>query len=299
MSSIQPVVSKLLVQILSQSPEPGARLKQRLSQALVANGYIGFNEKSLGYQKFTSYLLNEHGDTVQVTRPNGGGDIIVSLRSPVSTAHPEATNSSLSIRNDFWQAFVNPDPNRRRFLNRSTGEIEHFLISEETKKKEEEYRSSDAFVEIAPIPEQEQKAWMLNFISKHELSDTEKSTLEAIASERYSSSANNKFSHALGNARGQEWKHFRASRVIKAINAWIESNVIDRSVVHASQKSSYAPRTPELARLGLDTQPLSSGTNELNPKAQVLKLLDLLSDEDVTRVIIPTLLSTIMIRSRL
>lgn len=300
MSNMQPIISRLLVQILSQSSQPGARLKQRLNQALVANGYMGLNEKYLGYKKFARYLESEHCDTVVVIRPDGIGDVTVSLRSQKSVPYIDTNQTPLrSIRNDFWQAFVNPDPNRVRFFDKTTDRIEHFPVTSENLPKVEEYRSNDSYVEITPIPGDKHNDWMRDFLSTQDLSDAEKSTLEAIASEDYSSKTNNMFVRSLGGHRSHAWKNFRASHVIETILRWTAESGINQSVIYTHQGTNKANCSREPSKHELDAQSLSGNTHQLRPKAQVLKLLDLLSEEDIARVVIPTLLSTIMIKSRL
>ena len=128
-------ISKLIVHLLSaRSPEFGARLKQRLNALLRERNLEPFDERRYGYKKFQDFLEKGQTDIVQVIRHEDGGDIQVSLKEAAQAAVEAPVIQSVvspsewagrPIRSDVWQAFANPDPERRRYLDRQTLQIFH------------------------------------------------------------------------------------------------------------------------------------------------------------------------------
>lgn len=311
MTDIRAATSKLLTQLLSShSPELGARLKQRLNAAFVASGQGFFDEKSLGFAKFTDYLLRVHGDLVSVEREDGIGDILVSLRTPVrqqSAVSPTqlvaATESAVApavIRNDVWQAFANPDPKRKRFFNKKTGKIVHFLDDKQVPERVEVDSAPDDYLEICPISQETQTGWMQEFLKQIAVPADEKDVLEALIAKSYSSAVNVTFSRALG-AQGSAWRKFRTLRVTAIIEKWAQEKGVLLSKFHvtAAEPSIVTVTMNSTEGKGTGSSAEQVNPDQLSPREQVVKLLELLSDDDILRLVIPTLLSTILIKSRM
>lgn len=289
--------TQLILQLLSNnSPELGARLKQRLNKLLLHKGLSPFDEKGYGYKRFSDFLQSALGEKVAIERPQGAGDIHVSLRQPQITQHfhvayvanaKESKEQSLVIRSDVWQAFINPDPERKRFLHKATLEIRHFLQNEPNPIKEEVAQDSSNFIEINQISGEIQVKWMRAFLDSTRMSSSERAPLEAIIAEPYSSAVNTTYTRALG-ALGSSWRQFRTNRVIDTIKKWASEHDVPFHSL-CIQKSSE----------NLSSMQSRSDQSQLTARQQATKLLELLSEEDIARLVIPTLLSTIMVKSRL
>ncbi|MEQ0777871.1 hypothetical protein ABLT15_36825 [Paraburkholderia tropica] len=310
MADLRDASSQLLTQLLSvNSPELGARLKQRLNAAFAANGLGGFDEKSLGFAKFTDYLLRQHGDLVSVERREGFGDILVSLRSM-----PSARTSYIPvlkqlqgpatpvIRSDVWQAFANPDPERKRFFNVHTARIVHYLKGKSGPERAQVESAPDTFVEILPISGDVQARWMREFLGSASLPSNEREALEPLVAEPYSSAVNATFTRALG-AHSVAWRNYRTAQITSVIDAWAHGHAIPLSQLHVVSPDATAG-TLEAAGTteSRATATLAIGSEhslQVPPRQQVVKLLELLTDDDIVRLVLPTLLSTIMIKSRL
>ncbi|WP_316153662.1 hypothetical protein [Cupriavidus sp. BIC8F] len=307
-----PPIDKLLTQLLSViSPEPelGARLKQRLNAALVANGLGTFDEKALGFRKFTDYLIRVHGHLVAVQRPEGAGDILVSLKhsTPMSraVAHEHAgvpaPSTTSVIRTAVWQAFANPDPDRKRFLG-PNGRIVHYLESSDSEARQAVEAAPEQYTQIEPISQATQGGWMREFLETAPLGQAEKSALEPMIGEPYSSTLNATFTRALGT-HGQAWSRFRTTRVTDIIQQWVRAHDVDDGVIYTQRPSTTTSELGAVgsvashatASLAAGPMPISTGS----ARDQVLKLLELIADEDLERVVLPLLLSTIMIKSRM
>lgn len=299
------VIKQLLVQLLSTSPspEPGARLKQRLNAEFVAKGWGRFEEKRLGYKRFMDFLSKGQEDILNVERGDKNGDILVSLKTNIpADVLTTLTNTRMPngpqavVRNDVWQAFSNPDQARRRFLNKNTYTIVHFLAEDSAnanananaKAKAEVEARSDDFLEIEPIGAEVQTGWMKDFLTSIQLSHGEKASLEAITKEQYSSGANATFTRALG-IHSTGWRKFRTKQIVEHVKSWCDQGGIPFKELCA--------RTHQ--RAPLSTSEEMTTTTGQSPRQQVMNLMSLLTDEDISRLVIPILLSTILVKSRM
>jgi len=308
MHDMRDASSQLLTQILSvDSPELGARLKQRLKSAFASNGLGVFDEKALGFRKFSDYLLRAHGDLVNVEWQEGLGDILVSLRgTPTARPHvptfkqPNASDGPV-IRSDVWQAFANPDPERKRFFNTRTDKVVHYLDGHDSTERAQVEASPESFVEIRPIPEELQTRWMRDFLDAASLPPNEKEALGPLIVEPYSSTVNATCTRALG-AHGVAWRKYRTAQVTSTIKAWASNADVALGRLHVTPAplNSGATQTgPTVESHATGDLSVSARSDQIHPRQQVLKLLELLSDDDISRLVLPTLLSTIMIRSRM
>lgn len=283
---IRPLLQQLLV---GREPELGARLKQRLNALLSEKRLPRFDEKLFGYRKFHSFLEQTQGDWLRVTKPEGAGDIHVAAKMAKPTpsgAGRAAGASTQPIRSDVWQAFTNPDAARRRYYQPSTGLIVHYLQSEQSPRRAEIEGSAGAYQEIRPIGGALQQQWMREFLDSIPITGSERAPYEALLAEPYSSALNATFTRALGD-HANAWREFRTSRVINAIWAW------------ASEVGVPAERlrvTPKEVRFSERAEPVFDAV--ASSRVQASKLLDLIADEDIRRVVIPILLSTLMVKNR-
>jgi len=307
------VVERLLSQLLSvNSPQPelGARLKQRLKTAYAANGLGVFDEKGLGFRKFAEYLEKVHGNIVSVERPSEqGGDILVYLKYSSSLARAvqmgaivhAAPTYTRAIRTAVWQAFANPDPLRKRFFN-PDGKVVHYLEHSGSYAQQMVEAAPHLYVQILPDSPEMQSSWMREFLENLSMSAAEKSPLEQMITEPYSSTLNATFTRALG-PHGQAWSRFRTDKVTSIIRHWAHENNVDSELLYSRPSTvrntdlSSAGAVATTATAALSTSPATPPA--ASPRERVITLLDLLSDDDLERLVLPTLLSTIMIKSRL
>jgi hypothetical protein len=308
------VVERLLSQLLSvNSPQPelGARLKQRLKVAYAASGYGIFDEKALGFRKFAEYLEKVHGNIVSVDRPSEkSGDILVHLKYSSSlaravhmgTAAHVVPTYTRSIRTAVWQAFANPDPLRKRFFD-PDGKVVHYLEHSNSHAQQMVEAAPHLYVPILPVSQETQSSWMREFLENLSIPAAEKSPLEQMITEPYSSTLNATFTRALG-PHGQAWSRFRTEKVTSIIRHWAHENSVDSELLYS--RPSTAPNT-DLPLAATTTTTTAAAALSIpqatppvaSPREQVIKLLDLLSDDDLERLVLPTLLSTIMIKSRM
>lgn len=290
------VVTQLIVQLLSgDAPEFGARLKQRLNALLISRGLSPFNEKSYGHKKFSDFLRVTFGDRVSIERPEGAGDVRVFLRHQkpfqpsMGINKPQVdTEQPRVIRSDIWQAFTNPDSLRKRFFQRDTRAIRHFVEGEPSPIQEEVEREPGRYIEIDRIDGQAQVSWMRSFLDSLRLPPGDRNVLDALITDAYSSSLNATFTRALGS-HGDSWRQFRTNNVTVLIKAWAEKHEVPFGDLCVQKDLKSPPST----RTEIDDQfPLTA-------RQQVIKLLELLTEEDISRLVVPTLLSTIMVKSRL
>lgn len=278
-------VSQLLKQLLeAYSPEVGARLKQRLNALLIGQGLGPFDERAFGFRKFGDFLQKTQAEILKVDRTEST-DIVVSLLgaspSPAQILRPVVETDQAAIRSDVWQAFTNNDIRRKRFLNKETFALKHFIENDQSSASHEVAANGDKFIEIQPVPGKEQLDWMREYLSTVPLHAADKSPLEAMTEQPYTSSLNSAFTRALGE-KGDGWRHFRTHRVTEAIERWasLHGVPLDHLRKHAVQthiEGEVAPK--ESAR------------------ARALKLLQLISEEDIAKIVMPVLVTTVLIRT--
>lgn len=307
MSDTHAASKQLLTQLLSEhSPELGARLKLRLKRAFAENGFAEFDEKSLGFKRFSDYLLRVHGDLVTVDRQEGVGDVLVSLRNSgaapaAESLLPQPRLATPVLRSDIWQAFANPDEDRLRFFNTTTDKVVHYLRDRQSPERAEVESSPESFISIRPIDKDLQGSWMREYLQEAPIPQAQRDVLAPLAAEPYSSRVNKAFTDAL-DTYAWGWRRHRTAKVVETVNAWAERNGIALSRLHAAAKEPAAfvatPPPPDLAAF----QPsiaAQAPANQIPVRQQVIKLMELLSDDDIARLVLPTLLSTILVKSRM
>jgi hypothetical protein len=202
------------------------------------------------------------------------------------------------VRGEIWQAFTNPDPTRLRYLNKRTFVVRHFLRGEDSAHAKEVEAAPDDFVEIASITGEDQLRWMREFIDRKGIEQPQRAVLEAIMAKPYTSGLNAAFTGALREL-GKEWSQYRVSHVIEKIAAWAEGHGI--SAGHLNPRPAEAAAAPiavpvKKGTKNADTPPSEGGV--MDPRAQATGLLAMLSDDEIRRVVLPILLSTMLVRGK-
>lgn len=232
---------KLIRQLLASGPMKGATLKLRMLAAFEAEAQTSFDAAFRIYPKFASFLA-ANDDLVEITRPPATlpGDITVCLRQASDAVGPAGDDfapkdvSDFAMPREIWQAFTNPDVHRRRYFQKSTGSVVHFLDS----ALPPTVLDPDDWVRITPIPPDAQSGWMYRFVETNFASSAKQVELRQVASLPYTSALNHTFASILG-AHAAAWKRYRASRVVAAVRKWAEDNGI--SIEAVAKTASRAP----------------------------------------------------------
>lgn len=280
-------IKQLILQLLTSTPhEFCARLKQRLNQLLIAQEGTAFDESKFGSKKFSDFLSDHLGDRLSLEKPVGAGDIRVSLKPSIARSSAAGVvapkrEQPFTIRSDVWQAFTNPDARRKRFFNRVTGVVLHFVEDSGGKFQQQLDAAPHDYAEIEFIPPAVQQEWMREFLDLLDLPEPGRGALEGLIAAEYSSSVNAAFTKAL-NGREQEWRKMRTLKVTERIQAWATQHSVKLEALSTRKYANDAtPPAPEAPAL-------------LTSRQQATKLLALMSDEDIARVAIPVLLSSVL-----
>ncbi|MFP1902164.1 hypothetical protein ACLEDY_09255 [Lonsdalea quercina] len=296
-------VAEILPVLLSeQTPELGARLMQRIQAVFSSRGLSEFDTKKEGYPKFSVYLERLHSDIVRIVRLPGKSDVHVYKKTHSSSVHPLQQQSisppvkqNVVIRSDVWQAFLNPDFSRKRFFNKKLKNITHFIPSQDTNYEVEVAATPELFVEITPIPGSEQLSWMHEFLEGAPINEPEKQVISAQIGEKYSSALNATFMKSLGT-HGTLWRNHRIPRVIRHIQSWAEKN----NIIFSELCVSGALRSTHI-KDGNSRSVMADGfipTEALAPRQLAHKLLDLMTEEDIAQMVLPTMMNALLFKSR-
>jgi hypothetical protein len=329
------LVRSLVTDILRRDgPQPGARLKTQLCFAYQAKTGQPFHERLLGFPKF-SRLLEAQVDIFVVERPAAGpGDVIVRLReapngmtrssvvgqgalddaqrgstwpsrvstfgtntSPRSTSAPRQT---WLISKPLWSAFINPDPNRDRFLHKPTNEVLTYSrlstksVDAMLRQRFEMLRSD--CVAIDYIKFDVQIGWMEEFVRAH-FTDERRDAALAEVRRLNQWTAQTGFLNLLGFERAEEWRQYRFEKVIARIREWLSTNGLPESVMMAAtappgmgnqhpQGSARGPKASEAAS-SESTPTHASSASRPGMRDMLHALIDTLPDDQLDRVLVP------------
>lgn len=280
-------VKQLILQLLASEPfEYCARLKQRLNRQLILLDSVPFDERKFGCRKFSEFLTTHLDGRLHLEKPAGSGDIRVTLKQPVVRPTPVTPSahrheSPVVIRSDVWQAFTNPDAKRKRYLSHSMKTVLHFIEGNNDEFQQKLEAAPHMYAEIEFIEPTTQQEWMREFLDLLDLPTAEKAPLENIIATGYSSSVNATFTKALGS-REKEWRKLRTLRITERIQTWATQHNVPLEDLCIRQCADEAP------------QPAPEAPVLLTPRQQAAKLLDLMNDDDIAKVAIPVLLSSVL-----
>jgi hypothetical protein len=200
------------------------------------------------------------------------GDITVRLRQSSDAARQTSAElqpedaGDLALPREVWQAFTNPDAHRRRYFQKSTGSVVHFL---ENALPPTALDAND-WVQITPIPPETQSSWMHRFVETNFAPSAKQVELRQVASLPYTSALNHTFAFALG-AHAAAWKRYRANRVVAAVRHWADEHGI--SIEAMAKPATRAPVSqPEASREALRDALLDAIQNATMDELRLIQL---------------------------
>lgn len=282
-----------ILSLLEATPhELCARLKQRLNQSLIREGYAPFNVRNYGCRKFAEFLKLRLGDRVSLEWPASTGDVKVSLKTavgaaPAPLAPVPSREQPSTIRTDVWQAFTNPDLKRKRYFNRSDHRILHFVEGATDEYVTKFRENQQDYVEIEVLSADVQVGWMREFVGLLGEGEVSGDALEALLNAPYSTGVNTAFTKMLG-PRGEEWRKIRTLKISEHIATWATQNNI-----HLHDLRPKAKREPLVQDEAIPAVPA------LGIREQAIKLLERMSEDDIARLAIPVLLGSVLSKAQL
>jgi hypothetical protein len=277
---------QLLRSLLSSGPKYGAGLKIQLAREFERLSGVPFRSIERQFPKFSAFLA-ANSDLVEVVRPDSVGDVTVHLKA---APHADDGTRLSRLPTDLWHAFSNPDQRRRRYLNRATGRVVHFLPESEDdldRRLAAEVSGDKNYVEVAYPTAFRQSSWMHEFLGSTNIPDQIRATCTHLANVPYSSSVNTAFTIAL-REYGTTYRHFRFSRVMEAVKEWAERHgvdlVLDMFTAATSEirpPAATAPTTLIPGPVADEHAPASDARKQLHA------LIDLLDEQELSHVLIP------------
>jgi hypothetical protein len=284
--STHDLLREILVDVLrAGGAQIGARVGLEVRRSYELRTRLPLDLRRFGFEKLRD-LLQANSDVVEISPDPNSHDILVSLKgsgSPEADTALQHHLSSIRLPTQLWQAFTNPDDNRRRYLNRRTGEVAHYREAcEETPDRSARSRidkwGNDA-VEIQPVPGDAQLEWMREFISSIDLPERSRDLAKRILVAPYSSVLNTSFLGAIGS-HGPEWKRRRGRLVVDFVKAWCDRNDVQYSEdewgVSIAQQSEH-------------TSPASRQTllHHESRRSSLHELIEALPEEHLDSILVP------------
>jgi hypothetical protein len=223
-----------------------------LKPAMQRRSNEGFSEVRLGFATFRGFLewAQEAGAVRLVPSPRGP-DIEVYPAAPGQHGAeqiPERAGQRKRIRPDLWRSFVDWRQDWRRVFDRESQEARMFPREPHEvgdAPQHAELRAAVAndphrFIEITPISQADQLAWMREFADaeidsavKEELT----SGLQAVRPAAAFAGRLRQTPTAL-----QRWNRWREQRVADVIQEWARSNQLDLAIYDEASAPPSAPR---------------------------------------------------------
>jgi hypothetical protein len=285
---------KVLVQILKENgPLLGSKLKVRLTAVLGQE--LGVPREAWhSLVPRLSHFLAANSDLVEIHR-SGAGDIHVSLRDRArNTSTAEAGATKVWYRPEVWKAFVNPDPDRRRFFHRHTHELVHLLMQPSggpDSPLAERVSKDSEFVPIEFADAETQQGWLREFLDTTPLiSESHKRVARHFLELPFDTSINAAFAASLG-PHGDAWKRFRAKKLDDFITAWAQRNGVDSPALKRLPPKREDTERTTAAEGAVLNPPQPSGTASLSDGGEsrhtLLALVESLDDTELRQVLVP------------
>lgn len=291
------LITRIIIELISNSSgELSARLKQRLNATLISQGHPSLDEKKYGCRKFADFLKGPLGEYVRLEWPEGSGDVRVTLKRDVAPTRQKLVSREsrakvdrpTALRSDVWQAFTNPDTSRKRFYNLVTNRVIHFVEGVDHDYHLLVDSKPADFVEIIQIPVDAHRAWMREFLELAAVTPGELVPLQALVNSTYSSDVNAAFTKALGD-RELQWRQMRTLKISERIQAWAVEHNINPDNLSIQPAATSAP---------IVERPATPSGSILSPRQQAIRLLELMSDEEILKSAIPVLLNSVLSKSK-
>ena len=280
-----------LVEVLSENgPQLGAKLKVRLTEWLGRRLSYPSDQWYTLLPKLSAFLA-AHADLVDVQRPSSSGDIRISLRKSRQQADAE-NKSPVRYRSNVWMAFINPDPQRRRFFHRRSGEVVHYTLpaSGAASVGFADRVAKDAqFIEIEFASAETQREWFRKFLDANTfISEAQEKVARHFLNIPFDSSVNTAFAAALG-PHAEAWKRYRAQAIDDHIANWANLNGVELAAL------SSAP-VVDAKSLGVKAEKNAAGLSEAqavtvrtkgNLRLTLRELTELLDESELACVLVP------------
>jgi hypothetical protein len=254
-----------------------------LKPAMQQRSNQGFSETRLGFPSFRAFLewAQDAGAVRLVPAPTGPDIEVLPVQPAAERAIPsyEGRGFRRRIRADLWRSFVDWRPDWRRVFDRESGEARMFPREPHEVGDAPEHAALRAavastpnrFVEIAPIAQDVQLAWMREFADA-EIDSPFKLELQAALRDNRPAGA---FATRLRQSPTalHRWNRSREQRVAAVIQEWAANHQLDLTIYDEPQRRVV--EAPRLFVETMDDQTLRERLHEAIDKMPLAELLRL------------------------
>jgi hypothetical protein len=206
---------------------------------------------------------SEKGALRVAVRPGATVDATIPVRLPASVAPPAtAPGRFRPLRPPVWFAFASAiPPGQQRQVNRRTGVV--------WSDGQQPPGSELDWVPVVPVPEDEQRRWANEFLTRPDVGDDKAALEDALQTpdwyRRFPLELEKRDPVLL-----RAWSHIRSTRIIDHVVAWANKNNVDEQLLFAAPRSVLArsvaqggPRDARELRQSLLSAIEKMGTPEL------------------------------------
>ena len=254
-----------------------------LKPAMQQRSNQGFSEIRLGFPNFRAFLewAQDAGAVRLVPAPTGPDMEVLPAHPAADQAIPTSESRGLRgrIRADLWRSFVDWRTDWRRVFDRESGEARMFPREPHEVGDAPQHAALRAavtdnpnrFVEIAPIPQDAQLAWMREFADAEADSPLNVQLQAALRDERPAAA----FATRLRQTPTalHRWNRWRELRVAAAIQEWAGNHQLEVTIHDEPQRRFV--EGPRLFVADMDDQALRQRLHEAIDKMPMAELLRL------------------------
>lgn len=275
---------RLLQSVVNDRVASGRRTHSAgLKPAMQKRSNEGFSEIRLGFPSFRAFLeWAQDAGVVQLVPAPRGPDIEVLPIAPTAqrlSPTPLRGRSQGRIKPDLWRSFVDWRADWRRVFDRESGEARMFPREPHEVGDAPQHAAlrgavadnSNRFIEITPIPQPQQLAWMSEFADAEADAPLKTELQAALQTDR----AAGAFAARIRQTPTafHRWNRWREQRVAAVIEEWARGHHLDVAIHEEPPR-----RLAESSRLfvgGVDDQTLREQLHKAIDKMPVAELLRL------------------------
>ena len=223
--------------------------------------------QSLGYRTLSSFLRMVQGRGLITVGPNEKNALAIWIGEPHSApAEVPETRSYNPLRKSVWSAFVLDNPAGRRYFHRTTGLVRAGITASPS--------PIDEWVEIKPIPQDEQRRWARDYIRSKKIEP--QTVLDALDAPDWYLRITNAMA-SIDMALAKQWNRCRTLKISQLVEAWCTEHSLPNTLV-------FQPKTIGTAAPESVGKAAAQPSDPLQHRALVLAAIAEMTTDDLLEI---------------